>query len=101
LWIAWILEGMALSAPILSLLPDSHPAWAQNTIFLIIVAPFALFFFLLFASAKLFCVPLGIAVCGVILSPDIRPGKKVLVAVVGCIAYASLLHWASVFQHTW
>lgn len=99
--LTWIIEGLALSAPILSLMPDWHPDWAQNQLFFFLIAPFVLFFFVLYVAAKLSFIPLTIVVYAVILKSDI-PGKtKVGAAVLALIAFLLLVHWADVFRHTW
>jgi len=101
LQLTWTIEGIALSAPIMSLMPDSHPAWLQNHLFFFIIAPFALFFFLLYVAAKFSFIPLAIVVCAVILRSDIPGRTKIAVTVLGFVAFFSLIHWAEVFQHTW
>jgi len=48
----------------------------------------------MFGLATYFCIPLGIAVCAVILSRDIPVRTKVVVTVLGCASYISLVLWA-------
>lgn len=99
--ITWIIEALALLAPILSLMPDSHPAWAQNQFFFFVIAPFVLLFFVLFVGAKLSFIPLTIVVCAVILRSDIPVRTKWVVSVLAGVAFLALVHWADVFRHTW
>ena len=55
--------------------------------------PYTILLFVMFGLATYFCIPLGVAVCGVILSRDIHPRTKAVVAVVGAISYISLVRW--------
>jgi len=82
-------------------MPDWHPDWAQNQFFFFLIAPLALLFFLLYLWAKLFFVPLTIVVCAVILRSDIPGRTKVVAAVLGGVAYLSLVHWSDVLRHMW
>jgi len=60
----------------------------------LIAIPYTTLSFVMFGLATYFCIPLGVAVCGVILSRDIHPRTKAVVAVVGAISYISLVRWA-------
>lgn len=99
--ITWIIEGIALLPPILSLLPDSHPAWIQNQVFMLIIAPAILFLILLLTLARFFFIPVAISVCAVILRSDISPRMKAAVTVVGILAFVALVHDADAFKHSW
>jgi hypothetical protein len=94
---ACILEVLALSPPGMSFLDQHLPHWAQSSpiVTYLIGIPYTVLSFAMFGLATYFCLPLGIAICAVLLSKDIPVITKVVVTVMGCGAYISLLRWAS------
>lgn len=92
---AWILEAVILLPPILSLLPKgSYPQWTNSHIMVVVLGPIAILQWLEVGTAKLLCVPIGIAVCAVILCRDISSRTKAIITFVGIVAYIWAVRWA-------
>jgi hypothetical protein len=91
-----MLEALALSPPAMSFLDQHLPLWAQSSpiVAYFIGIPYSILSFVMFGLAAYFCIPLGIAVCAVILSRDIPVRTKVIVTMLGCASYISLILWA-------
>jgi hypothetical protein len=94
---ACILEALALSPPAMSFLDQHLPRWAQSSpiVTYLIGVPYTLLSFVMFGLTTYFCIPLGIAICAVILSRDISVRTKAVVTLAGCVSYISLIRWAS------
>jgi hypothetical protein len=93
---ALLLEAIILLPPVLSLLPSGQRVGGGPivTILQIIIIPVALLQWLEAGTAKLLCIPLGVAICAVILCPSVRPRTKRLVTVLGVVPYISAVRWA-------
>jgi len=95
----WLLEAIILLPPVLSLLPSGQRvAGPIVTILQIIIISVALLQWLEAGTAKLLCIPLGVAICAVILCPSVRPGTRRLVTVLGVVPYISAVRWASTIR---
>jgi len=94
---ALLLEAIILLPPVLSLLPsDQRVAGGPIvTILQIVIIAVALLRWLEAGTAKLLCIPLGGAICAVILCPSVRATTKRLVTVLGVVPYISAVRWAS------
>jgi hypothetical protein len=55
--------------------------------------------FMVYASAKVFYIPMGFFVCGVILCPDVCPISKVLTTLGGVVASAAIIPFAEKANH--
>ena len=63
-----------------------------SSLLMLIVAPLALMWWLVVGLAQIYYIPVGIAVCAVILCPKIRPLTKYLTGIAGILAMASAIH---------
>jgi hypothetical protein len=93
---AWLLEAIVLP-PVLSLLPSGQRVAGGPivTILQIIIISVALLQWLEAGTPMLLCIPLGVAICAVILRPSVRPRTKRLVTVLGVVPYLAAVRWAS------
>lgn len=97
--VAWVTEGIAFCGPVGSLFFEHIPNGARQSRFVYYLSlPYALIVWLMKGFAILYCVPLGIAVCGVVVCPNISPRTKAIVFVVGGFSYFLLVHWAGTIR---
>jgi hypothetical protein len=82
-----------------SLFFEHIPNWARQSRFVYYLSlRYALIVWLMKGFATLYCVPLGIAVCGVVVCPDISPRTKAIVFIIGGFSYLWLAHWAGTIR---
>jgi hypothetical protein len=87
LLVAGVAEGIALCGPLGALLFEHLPKWAQQSRMAYYLSiPYALIVWLMKGFATLYCIPLGIAVCGVVLCPGISLRTKGTVFVIGALS---------------
>lgn len=67
----------------------------------IIVAPFALLNFLLYALGRILCVVLAICLVAVCILPEVSWQTKLVTTIAGVFTSSLIWHWVTVVKHTW
>jgi len=94
------MEGFALFYWFTSLFPP-YTFSTHNSFLGLIFGVLAVPFFIFYALARVFFIPMGIVICGVFWCPDVRLRTKLLTAVFGAAASVAVVFWARVVDHMW
>ena len=100
--IVWVLIGVTLIGPVTWFIVDPILRRHQGVeLPMIIVAPFALFNFLLYALGRVLCGVLAICLLIALFLREVSFRARLITAIVGGLACATLLYWVTLVQHSW
>jgi hypothetical protein len=98
----WVLIAITMIGPATWFIVDPilrrHPGVELP---MIVVAPFALFNFLLYALGKVLCAILAIFSVIVLFLREIPFTTRLITTIIGALTCSTLLYWATLVRHSW
>jgi hypothetical protein len=100
--IVWVLIGVTAIGPATWYIVDPILRRHQGIeLPMIIVAPFTLINFLLYALGRVVCAVLAASLLIIIFLRGINIKTKLITVITGALTCAVLLYWVTVVQHSW